>query len=270
MKFALNISQPAIELLHAGRIEMDLFKTPDWPHLIDMASAHRPVYAHFALMAGWGEPVDFDHIDHILSITQTPYINAHIAPNGYKLDVPLTSQDPAHRRLLVEKMLADIQPLTDRYGTDKIVLENAIWDPSEKYGIPALVLDPEIISFIVGETGCGLLLDTAHAVASARFLGIDEHDYLSRLPVDHLRELHVTGLSRDTEGTWIDHYPLGPSDWHIVEWVMDRVRAGMWASPWVMACEYGGVGPAFEERTDSRVIEEQIPRLYDLAQRVWV
>lgn len=270
MKFALNYSPQAEALLRAGRIEIDLFKLPDWPDTVDTVAALRPVYIHFPLMLGRGDPVDYAHIDHLLKVTQTPYLNAHIAPHGQRLGIPLTSRDPAHRRQLMDAMRRDVEALISHYGADKIILENAIWDPSEQYSIPALVLEPELISAMVYETGCGFLLDTAHAVASARYLGMDEHDYLSRLPVDRLRELHITGLERDGEGHWIDHHPLSPSDWHITEWVLDRIRAGMWSAPWVAACEYGGVGPAFEDRSRSDVIAEQIPRLYALAARVWV
>ncbi|HLV36123.1 MAG TPA: hypothetical protein VKY59_13445, partial [Spirillospora sp.] len=52
MKFALNYSPQAAELLRAGDIDIDLFKCPDWPHLIEQARQQRPVYIHFPLVAG--------------------------------------------------------------------------------------------------------------------------------------------------------------------------------------------------------------------------
>ena len=52
MNFAINYSPQAGELLKQGKIEINLFKCPDWPELIQEASALAPVYVHFPLIAG--------------------------------------------------------------------------------------------------------------------------------------------------------------------------------------------------------------------------
>lgn len=259
MKFALNYSPQAATLLDESRIQIDLYKCPDWPDLIAEAEKQRPVYVHFPLIAGRAniEKVGWSSIDRLLKTTDTPYINTHLAPNGH---------DPVHKEQLIEVMLRDIEPLVKRYGKDKIILENAIWD--EKLAIARPLLEPELIRTVVEETGCGFLMDTAHAISSARYFGVDEREYISLLPVRQLRELHITGLKQDDSGVWIDHFAMTETDWALNEWVIDQIRAGKWAKPWVLAFEYGGIGPLFDYRSESSVIAEQVPRLYKLAKSV--
>ena len=44
---------------------------------------------------------------------------------------------------------------------------------------------------------------------------------------------------------------------------MGHVQRGAWGQPWVVALEYGGVGPLWEAVTDADVLANQVPRLYD-------
>lgn len=264
MKFALNYSPQAAALLDAGQIEIDLYKCPDWPHLIEAAQEQRPVYVHFPLIAGRNKDVDWAKIEGLLRTTDTFYINTHLAPSAAEQGIPRDTVDPAHAEKLEELMLRDIESLVTRYGSDRVILENAIWD--EEWSIPLPVLEPAMISRVVYETGCGFLMDTAHAIATARFMGMDERAYIAQLPVDQLRELHVTGLMQDEQGVWVDHFEM--TDWALFDWSIENIRAGTWAMPWVVAFEYGGVGPLFETRSETRVIAEQVPRLFAAAQQI--
>jgi uncharacterized protein len=266
MKFALNYSPQAAALLNDRRIQIDLYKCPDWPHLIETAHEQRPVYVHFPLMAGRGmDNVDWAKIDALLDSTETTYVNTHLAPHAGSLGIPIDTQDPAHAEMLIEIMLRDIQPLVARYGADKVILENAIWDV--EWSIPRPVLDPGLIRHVVNESGCGFLLDTAHAAATARFMGVDEREYIAQLPVDHLRELHVTGLTlNEADGTWVDHFEMTNRDWELFDWSMECIQSGRWSEPWVVSFEYGGVGPHFESRSETQIIATQVPRLYEAVQ----
>ncbi len=89
---------------------------------------------------------------------------------------------------------------------------------------------------------------------------------MNTLPVHRLREVHVSGITRDADGLWRDHHPLTPDDWRGVEWAMGRIRSGDWPRPEIIAFEYGGIGPGYEERTDAGVLAEQVPRLRALVQ----
>jgi uncharacterized protein len=141
-----------------------------------------------------------------------------------------------------------------------------------------------VISRVIDETGCGLLLDISHARIVASHLGMDAHEYMAALPVKRLREMHITGIQvfdqswldmmtnkgmpehrfnlSENLGRWMDHLPITDQDWPEIAWVLEQIGNGSWAEPWVASCEYGGIGGGFfEATTDEAVIREQFPRL---------
>lgn len=265
MKLAVNYSPQAAELLNAGRITFDLYKCPDWPDMIETARTQRPVYVHFPLMAGRAniEEVGWHNITALLADTQTPFVNTHLAPRASDFSMALDATGSALARQLVSAMMADIERLASRFGRERIILENANWDPN--YEIPRLVIESESLNQVVYDSGCGFLLDLAHARMSAVYLGLQPREYVSSLPVDRLRELHVAGtLYDDTELRLVDHFPMAAPDWELAEWAFERIHKGDWPQPEIVALEYGGVGPGFAWRSDADVIAADVPRLYDL------
>jgi uncharacterized protein len=262
MLFALNYSPQAAALLDTGQIQLDLYKCPDWTDLIAQAKRQRPPYIHFPLLAGKMGSPDWDFFTRLRDETQTPFINIHL---GVHTTIPLDSCRPDHTRRFIDDMLRDIEPVVRRYGAENVILENLLLD--KRYLVPRIALEPQIIRDIVEQTGCGFLLDLAHATSAARSLGWDERHYIACLPVDRLREMHITGLQRQPDGLWLDHYPMYPADWEMVEWAFSQIRAGQWSQPRIVALEYGGIGPIFNWRSRSEVIARDVPRLYDLVHR---
>jgi uncharacterized protein (UPF0276 family) len=272
MKLALNYSPEAARLLDNHQIEIDVYKCPDWPDLIASAQKQRPAYVHFPMLAGRDdiEKTGWDKIIALLGTTVTPYVNTHLAPRASDFaDMPLDTTDPVKADILITAMKRDIQPLTARFGREKVIAENAMWDTG--WEIPLPVLEPEIISQVIHDTGVGFLLDLAHARVTALHLGLDPRDYVSRLPLDHLRELHITGIRYEIEkGCWNDHFPMTEPDWALAEWALEHIHSGRWPQPWVVSLEYGGIGPAFEWRSKADVIAQDVPRLATLVQGVKV
>ncbi|HEX2908155.1 MAG TPA: DUF692 family protein [Phototrophicaceae bacterium] len=265
MRLAVNYSPQAAELLNAGKIQVDLFKCPDWPDLVATVSKLRPVYVHFPLMAGRAdlEKVGVEKINALLASTGTRYVNTHLAPRAADFGIPLDTDDPAHTRALVDAMLTDIAAMVSQFGRERVILENGNWDPN--YDIPCPVIEPEIISHVVTASGCGFLLDIAHARMAAAYLDIDPYDYLVRLPVEHLAELHITGtLYDEKEARLVDHFPMTATDWALTEWAFERLHRGAWRQPDIVALEYGGVGPGFGWRSHADVLAVEMPRLAEL------
>lgn len=257
LKFALNYSPQAADLLRAGRIEIDLFKCPDWPDLIETAAAQRPVYVHFPLVAGQRdiEPARLDEIGRLQGTTMTPCINTHLGARYEDLS------DPADAGDAVAVMLRDMWPLIERFGAGGVMAENVPY-PDIFLDKPAVVSEPAVIRQVIEACDCGLLLDLAHARLSAESLNMDVLAYIEALPVERLRELHVTGVGENREGFREDHLPMTPEDWDLFAWALEHIRAGRWPEPAIVACEYGGIGPMFDWRTDPDVIACDIPRMY--------
>jgi hypothetical protein len=138
------------------------------------------------------------------------------------------------------------------------------------------------------KSGCGFLFDLSHARLAACNLGMDARAYSSIMPVERIREIHITGLqllegellemmrrvgdpygmAQYMAGQFIDHLPMRDEDWVELEWLVGKIQAEQFAAPWVMAYEYGGVGRFWEEVTNREVYLSQIPRMAALAKRV--
>lgn len=263
MEFALNYSPQAADLVQREIIHIDRFKCPPWPDMIAAASALRPVYVHFNLVAGAGQDVDWKTIIDLCAQTHTHYVNLHLAPAQRDFpDMAVDTSDLAEVAAITARMIDDVRRVVEQVGAERVIVENVPIFPKECLMLAAV--RPDVIRRVVEETGCGFLLDISHARFAAWAIGMDEYDYLSLMPGEVLRELHMTGIGRDETGAQRDHMPITDKDWPFLEWVLARISSGEWANPWGLAFEYGGIGPKFEWRSNAVVMAEQVPRLVEL------
>jgi uncharacterized protein len=266
MKLAVNYSPQTEELLSEGKIDCDLIKCPDWPDLIGKAQKLRPVYVHFSLDAGKRDfSPDWQNIEDMRKVTETRFINTHLTATTEDYpDIPLTSQSKEHQHRILEKAMRDVQELVSRFGKENVILEN---DPHhavmrESVNILRAAVEPSVITEVIHETQCGLLLDIDHARVSSDSMGISLEDYIAELPTDRLRELHMTGTRTDPQTELLQsHLEMHDEDWRIFDWALTQIQQGKWTHPYVYAFEYGGVGEKFEWRSEKSCIAEQVPIL---------
>jgi uncharacterized protein (UPF0276 family) len=265
---AFNYSREAAALLETGDIALDRWKCPPWPDLIEEARRSLPVYIHFDLYAGGGRmaSVDWGAVERLLDDTGTPFVNLHLTPT--LADFGFTSADlsEAQQARVVETMIADVALVARRFGAERVIVENIPFrGRPERNGwefVPAAV-EPAIFTQVLGETSTGLLLDIAHATISARTLGLHAPEYLAAHPLDRLREIHIGGV-RLHEGEPEDHLAMTEVDWALFGGVLSAVALGRAAAPWIVACEYGGLGPHFEWRSAPAVIAADAQRMREL------
>lgn len=263
MFLALNYSSQAAQLVESGEIKIDFFKTPDWEWLIRQASTIQPVAVHFTLEAGNGSinQIDWNQVDCLSQLTGTPFINVHLDPRQLHYpEIPVHTRAAADIERVYDVMLTDVMQLADHFGPGKIIVEN-----SPYRGVPGntmrICVEPEIITRLIDETGCGFLLDICHAIISSRHIGMDTYEYFLQLPTHKIQELHFAGIHH-LKGQWIDHLSILKADWRWLDWVFTRIQTREWSQPWLLAFEYGGIGPAFEWRCNPVVIAKQVPMLY--------
>ncbi len=274
MKLAINYSPQAEALAAQGTIDLDLFKCPPvWdpvmpshaPDLLARAEAARPIYLHFPLHAGNNSllTTDWGRIEKALTQTGTPFVNVHLQAHSRDFpDMPPDTTKPTHVRRILDALVQDVALVTARFGPERVIVENVVYRGADgKVLLPCV--DPGVICRVVEETGGGFLLDLAHARLTCLALGLDVQEYVARLPVARLRELHVTG-AQPRDGRLRDSMAMGAEDWALIEWAMERIGDGAWEKPWATAFEYGGVGPGFEWRSEASVIAEQLPWLEGL------
>jgi len=265
MKFALNYSPQAVELLKTGQIEIDNFKCPDWLWMITEASQLRPVAVHFTLTAGDGkiEKTDWSLVEKLLETTGTPFVNLHLESRKKDFpSLPFDTTATVHQEQIYVKMVGDINVVTKRFGAEKVIIENVPY--RGKMGkVLRPSVEPGLIHRILEETGCGLLFDLSHARIAAFYLQMKLDDYLDQLPMNRMREMHFTGM-KWMEGKLTDHLEAQESDWQALDKGIDRIHRGEWPEPWLIAFEYGGVGEAFAWRSEISIIASQVPKLYQL------
>ncbi len=159
-------------------------------------------------------------------------------------------------------ILSDVTELVKRFGSDRIIIENSPYH-GDAGNTLRLCVEPGLISRIIEETGCGLLLDISHAIITSIYIGMDPLEYLSKLPVHKLKELHFAGI----------HRIKGSMDRPSINFEAKlalvglrfyaHIRTGEWSLPWMLAFEYGGVGAEFEWRSKAEVILDQVPKLLE-------
>ncbi len=269
MHLALNYSPPAAQLVQSGQINIDYFKTPDWEWMVNEAQILKPVAVHFTLEAGnncLGQ-VDWHQLEQLAYITGTPYINLHL--DSKQSYFPWLSVDTNFKPdidQVLKVILSDVMMFVNHFGSDRIIVENSPYH-GDTGNTLRLCVEPELITRVVEETGCGLLLDISHAVIAANQLGMHPKEYIYLLPVNKVRELHFAGIHH-IKGRWMDHLSILKRDWHWLDWVLTRIQTGEWNIPWLLAFEYGGVGPEFEWRSDPKIMIEQIPLLSERVKRI--
>jgi uncharacterized protein (UPF0276 family) len=269
VEFSINYSIEAADLLRAGKIRVDRLKCADWPDMIASARELAPVYVHFPFDVGsrLGREADFQRAHELARQTDTRFINFHVV--SYDRDfpeLPRDSTDDHATRQFTNRLSSETERAADYFGRGHVIIENIPW-----FGAGGefhrFSVDPEIISRAADDTDVGFLLDLSHARIAAHYLGLDARRYIEMMPVDRLRELHVTGV-RMHKTRLADHMDLADEDWAFFDWALDRIRSGAWAKPWMVAFEYGGIGEPFKWRSRIDVIEQQTPRLYEAVHRV--
>jgi uncharacterized protein (UPF0276 family) len=81
-----------------------------------------------------------------------------------------------------------------------VALENLNYFPTSAYDN---VCDPDFISDIVRGNDVYLILDMAHAMISAHNLNFSPEDYFTRLPLDRVKEIHLSAHGM-LDGKWRD------------------------------------------------------------------
>jgi uncharacterized protein (UPF0276 family) len=264
MRFAVNYSAPAYALIESGAIDTDMLKcSSDFPDLIPLSRKLKPVCIHFSFHAGrpTHEKYDKKMIEHMLKISDTRYVNMHLsATNEDYPEIDVESQKKEDRERVIEKMIVDVTEMTDLFGSDKVILENFPYHARarSKKDILRVVVETETINRVIEETGCGLLLDIDHARTAALAMGEDPKTYIGALPVNRIKELHMTGTKMNN-GVLESHLAMKEDDWEFFDWTLGKIARKEWSEPDIMAFEYGGVGKAFEVRSDPKVIRTQVP-----------
>ena len=184
-----------------------------------------------------------------IQCTKSPWLSFHysLLPPGYaRFATKYGRYLPLPKSSHSAKWFVDEVFKLKRVVQLPLLLENMPSFPTNKYALEILA---ENICEILALTDTAFLLDIAHARVVASVFGLDVCKYISRLPLEKVAQIHISG-PRDRNGYLFDaHEDLCEEDYSLLEWVLARTN------PQVVTLEY------FKDRERLR---EQLTRIQEI------
>lgn len=162
-------------------------------HVLREVAARYPVVLHgVSLSIGSTAPVNFDYMRALKLLAdevQPQWISDHLCWTGVLgvnthdlLPLPLTDEAFRH----TAERIKIVQDFLER----PLILEN----PSTYLSFThSTIAEPEFLSGLVAETGCGLLLDVNNVYVTCFNGGLDPVAYIESLPHQSIVQMHLAG-----------------------------------------------------------------------------
>jgi uncharacterized protein (UPF0276 family) len=183
-----------------------------------------------------------------LALTRAPWLSVHLGFSAAEIEFSegMQAKTPTlPRDELFANMCRNVRALAAAIPVP-LILENLDYLPSGAY---EHICEPAFIAGVLAETGAGLLLDLAHARVSAARLGVPIGEYLAQLPLNRVRQIHMSG-PRPRDDVLADaHEPLMDEDYELLRDVLGQAR------PLALTLEY---------YRDEAALLEQVARLREL------
>ena len=232
-KLSTNLSRPLVELFEMDQTIVDAVEVGPWlstqkiqdfrQHYPDL-----PIFLHFNNLVSklrWIPGTRKSLLDY-LRVTQSSWLSFHFSllPPGYvwaanQLGIYLP---PPDYESSTHVFVAEVEKLKDFHLP--VLIENMPSFESLKYHFE---IETKNIAGILESADTDFLLDIAHAQVAASVLKLDVHQYLDRLPLQKVRQIHVSG-TRPKNGVLYDaHEELQEDDYRLLRWVMDRSNPEM-------------------------------------------
>lgn len=255
---AVNDTPLSRRLSQEGRLKVDRFETsgPLTEGAVeDLTATHTPMLLHNGVW-NWslGNPGVLAETDVLrqtqarLALTSAPWLSVHLGFSAAHVtftDGMHPASAPLPRTALLATMVQNLRALQAALSVP-VLIENLDYNPTGAY---EHVCEPTFIAEVLTATGVGLLLDLAHAQVSASRLGYDVQAYLAGLPLERVKQLHVSG-PRPSGDTLADaHEPLREADYDLLTNLLSMT------TPWAVTLEYG---------KDERALLDQLDRLRQL------
>ncbi len=218
MKNSIKIATPISHLFENGKLSSQIISLSDClecrDHSVDkdfksqelFHSDLQPIHKFSkedidSLIKIKSEKLDLKLISfHLASCYAKPKVkNGIFHPNGIKISIGE----------LKHNAQVNIKKIKEIFGKNiSISVENNNYYKTEAYDY---ITDPDFISSIVYDNDINFLFDISHARISAINSGVDFYEYLSKLPLNRVNQIHVSKEEIDSDGEVFDAHEL-PSD----------------------------------------------------------
>ena len=252
-KLACNYSEALKDLIINNQVDIDYIKTGafgEFEAKIPEMRLMKPVMLH-----GLGhfertgmkniDIVDFKRANDLISFCGSFHYGLHLAITN--ADMPkILSDEEIHA--IMDKNIK----IFKKNINVPLLLENVPDSPEDRTVYDHCPFaEADIISKVVNDNKTYMLLDLSHAGITAEFRDWDVYGYLSGLPLNRVKEIHVNGYGHDEQGYPCDpHIPMDDSDFERLEWVLKH------CSPDIITLEYNGVGQESIEEIKENLIKQ--------------
>ncbi len=273
MKFGCNISHELLSLLDEEANLCDYIKIGDFGltrSFVEKAFNYKPLLLHGF---GWHErggmtdlsSVDFAYMFSRLQTYKTPYLGMHALAFEEDLEVMMKTLDKGEKKsfsarniseVLIDHMKEIFTRVSDSIPCE-LIIENMDYTHAYTYEttIKETVI-PEFYVKLLEATGLNLLLDTSHAFVASYQLGMDIYEYLDRMPLDKVREIHFSGVGYDKEKGYIDvHGVMKDRDYEVAKYLASHQKLTNGQCLDMITLEYGTVQVADKESIRQQLYE---------------
>lgn len=275
MKIACNYYSETEQLLEEHKIDIDYFKYPAlgfqmelmkdldaFENFCNRITKKRPILlhglypvAHDLSSQSMQENFNDNLAKRLITMTRTPGLSFHPALSKLSTEVPFQQT--------FTLIVNNARFLKEKYADKKFVsienLDDIYWNE---------LLKPDVITQLLKESECDFLLDISHAYCAAKWLGISFLDYLRRLPLEKVVEIHINGWV-EKQNKIMCHTKINKEGYEALEYVLAYVI------PDIITVEYGrhndwiGSGVPVMSLSQSNQyakdeIEEQIYKIHEI------
>lgn len=262
MLLACNYSDELIELLKEDIVNVDYIKLGLFEMYKDVwekALSIKPILLHGL---GFNErasmkninDVNWEYVNSSIYKYKSPHYAIHLASILKDWDYNCKEQS------MIEHMINVVKVWSTNIEVP-FLIENmpySLFDEQE-FGMMKFCTSTDVINQVLDKTNAKLLLDIAHAKVTATNCHESVYDYLNRLPLEKVKEIHIVGTAEKENVELRDwHLEMKEEDYEILQWVLSKTK------PDIVTLEYGGPGEVFSWRSDKEALKRQLIRLMEI------
>lgn len=200
-------------------------------HFLGRIREHYPLSLHgVGLSIGADAPLDDTHLDRLHALIrryQPASFSEHLAWSSHGENFLNDLLPLPYNQATLDRVCEHIDQVQQRLCC-RMLLEN----PATYVEFEASTMDEtDFISALIKRTGCGLLLDVNNVHVSCVNHGRDALDYINRLPLHAVGEIHLAGFAADQDAAGapllIDSHgaPVDDAVWGLYAAVIARLGA---------------------------------------------
>lgn len=261
IKVAANFSAPLLALVREKKLTIDLVKLSVASLAAEEGEICRqlnlPVLIHYlpdlgAARATW-QNFDFETLNGQVRQWQVPHLSLHL--DAYESVAAVSG-----KKELLGLLLDNFNLIKEKVSVP-VLVENVDqepdWNPAGHYDRYAEVFALDFVKEFFTLSGADFLLDVSHARCLTHFWQMPTEEYLAKLPLARVREIHTNG-PKIVDGEMCDvHEKMVERDYQLLNWAVQNTRAE------IVTLEYGGVGKMYETtaKNDRSDLQEQLEKI---------